>query len=105
MRGEGTTAESAWAPLSHPVFRALWIASVVSNIGTWMQNVGAAWLMTELAPSALLVALVQTATNLPVFLLAVSPGSRGALFVPPPQPLGMERPRRPAPPGLCGERI
>ncbi|MBV9768405.1 MAG: MFS transporter [Bryobacterales bacterium] len=39
----------------------------MSNIGTWMQNVGAAWLMTELAPSALLVALVQTATNLPLF--------------------------------------
>jgi MFS family permease len=53
---------------------------VVSNIGTWMQNVGAAWLMTELAPSALLVALVQTATNLPVFLLGVPAGAAGDLF-------------------------
>ena len=53
---------------------------MVSNIGTWMQNVGAAWLMTELAPSALLVALVQTATNLPVFLLGVPAGAAGDLF-------------------------
>jgi MFS family permease len=45
-----------------------------------MQNVGAAWLMTELAPSALLVALVQTATNLPVFLLGVPAGAAGDLF-------------------------
>ena len=41
MVTEGTTAESAWAPLSHPVFRALWIASLVSNIGTWMLVVAA----------------------------------------------------------------
>src|SRR5436309_3071531 len=58
MVTEGTTAESAWAPLSHPVFRALWISSLVSNIGTWMQNVGAAWAMTSLSPSPLMVALV-----------------------------------------------
>ena len=45
-----------------------------------MQNVGAAWLMTELAPSALLVALVQTATNLPVFLMGVPAGAAGDLF-------------------------
>jgi MFS family permease len=71
---------STWTPLLYTWFRWLWIASVVSNIGTWMQNVGAAWLMTELAPSALLVALVQTATNLPVFLLGVPAGAAGDLF-------------------------
>jgi MFS family permease len=71
---------STWTPLLYTWFRWLWIASVVSNIGTWMQNVGAAWLMTELAPSALLVALVQTATNLPVFLLAIPAGAAGDLF-------------------------
>jgi Transmembrane secretion effector len=49
---------STWTALLYTWFRWLWIASIVSNIGTWMQNVGAAWLMTELAPSALLVALV-----------------------------------------------
>ena len=36
MGSDGRTAESAWTPLSHPAFRALWIASLVSNIGTWM---------------------------------------------------------------------
>jgi len=71
---------STWTPLLYTWFRWLWIASIVSNIGTWMQNVGAAWLMTELAPSALLVALVQTATNLPVFLLGVPAGAAGDLF-------------------------
>jgi len=71
---------STWTPLFYTWFRWLWIAAVVSNIGTWMQNVGAAWLMTELAPSALLVALVQTATNLPVFLLGVPAGAAGDLF-------------------------
>src|SRR2546428_10655250 len=75
MRGEGTTAESAWAPLSHPVFRALWISSLVSNIGTWMQNVGAAWAMTSLSPSPLMVALVQSATSLPVFLVGLPAGA------------------------------
>jgi MFS family permease len=46
-----------------------------SNIGTWMQNVAAAWLMTELSASALMIALVQAVTNLPVFLLAVPSGA------------------------------
>jgi MFS family permease len=69
-----------WTPLLYTWFRWLWMANVVSNVGTWMQNVGAAWLMTELAPSALLVALVQTATNLPVFLLGVPAGAIGDLF-------------------------
>src|SRR6185369_16218661 len=64
MGGEDSTVESAWAPLSRAVFRALWIASLVSNIGTWMQNVGAAWAMTSLSPSPLMVALVQSATSL-----------------------------------------
>jgi MFS family permease/quinol monooxygenase YgiN len=66
---------SAYAPLRHPLFRWLFIASVASNIGTWMQNVGAAWLMTDLSSSSLLVGLVQTATNLPVFILAIPAGA------------------------------
>jgi MFS family permease/quinol monooxygenase YgiN len=47
----------------------------VSNLGTWMQNVGAAWMMTTLSASPLLIALVQTATTLPVFLLGVPAGA------------------------------
>jgi MFS family permease len=61
--------------LVYTAFRWLWIASIASNVGTWMQNVGAAWMMTTLAHSALLVALVQTATNLPVFLLGIPAGA------------------------------
>jgi MFS family permease/quinol monooxygenase YgiN len=53
----------------------LWIASVVSNIGTWMHEVGAGWLMTSLAPTPLMVALVQAATSAPVFLLALPAGA------------------------------
>src|SRR5438874_452940 len=66
---------SAWSPLRYPVFRALWIASLVSNIGTWMQNVGGVWLMSSLSPSPLLVALMQTATSLPVFLVGLPAGA------------------------------
>ena len=66
---------SAWSPLRYPVFRALWIASLVSNIGTWMQNVGGVWLMSSLSPSPFLVALMQTATSLPVFLVGIPAGA------------------------------
>jgi len=66
---------SPWAPLQHKVFRVLWVASIVSNIGTWMHEVGAGWLMTSLAPSPLMVALVQAATSAPVFLLALPAGA------------------------------
>src|SRR5438105_15145378 len=62
---------SAYAPLRRSLFRWLWIASLASNVGTWMQNVGAAWLMTELSASVLVVAFVQAATNLPFFVLAI----------------------------------
>jgi MFS family permease len=66
---------SAWSPLSHALFRALWLAAVASNIGTWMHNVGADWLMTSLAPSPLMVGLMQTAENAPLFLLALPAGA------------------------------
>src|SRR5215468_7854233 len=66
-----TTPPSALAPLRHRLFRALWIASLASNVGTWMQNTAAAWLMTSLSPSPVMVALTQTATSLPFFLFAL----------------------------------
>jgi MFS family permease len=72
---EPPSQPSTWAPLRQPLFRALWIAAVASNIGTWMQNVGAAWLMTSLAPSPAMVALVQAATTLPVFLVGLPAGA------------------------------
>ena len=66
---------STWSPLRHTIFRWLWIASVTSNIGTWFQNVGASWMMTTLTPSPTLVALVQSATSLPMFLLSLPAGA------------------------------
>jgi len=66
---------SVWHALAHRVFFWLWIAALVSNVGTWMQNVGAAWLMTSLSPSPLLVALIQTASSLPILLLALPAGA------------------------------
>jgi predicted MFS family arabinose efflux permease len=66
---------SALAPFRHSAFAILWIATVISNIGTWMNDVAAGWLMTTLAPSPLFVALVQTATTLPIFLFALPAGA------------------------------
>ncbi len=58
-----------------PLFRALWLAAVASNVGTWMHNVGAEWLMTTLAPTPFFVALMQTAETAPTFLLALPAGA------------------------------
>src|SRR3989442_3271731 len=71
---------SPWSPLRRPLFRSLWIADVASNIGTWMHDAAAAWLMTLLAPSPLLVSLVQAATTLPLFLLALPAGALADIF-------------------------
>jgi MFS family permease len=68
-------AISAWAPLQEPVFRALWTANAVSNIGGWMQAVGAAWLMTSLTSSPLMVTMVQFANSVPVVFLALPAGA------------------------------
>src|SRR5438477_6697696 len=70
-----TPANSALAPLREPLFRSLWIAAVISYTGTWMQNVGAGWLMTQLTMSPLMVSLVTAATTLPVFLVILPAGA------------------------------
>ena len=62
-----TKPVSALAPLRIGVFRALWTASLVSNIGSWMHLVAASWLMTSLTASAAVVALLQTANSGPSF--------------------------------------
>lgn len=64
-----------WSPLRRAVFRSLWIAGLASNVGTWIQNVGAAWLMTSLAPTPFWVSMVQAASSLPFFLLAIPAGA------------------------------
>ena len=68
-------ADSPWSPFRHPTFTVLWIATVVSNIGTWMQNAAAGWLMTGLNPDPLIVALVQVATSLSMFLFVLPAGA------------------------------
>ena len=68
-----------WTPFAFAVFRAIWIAGLVSNVGTWMQNVAGVWLVTTLTTSALLVALMQTATSLPAFLLSMPAGAMADL--------------------------
>lgn len=65
---------SPWQPLSQPVFRLLWIATVVSNIGSWMNDVGVNWTMLTLSADPLSVALVQAASSLPMFLFALPSG-------------------------------
>src|SRR6059036_2994449 len=74
-RSKEERAPSALAPLREPLFRALWIAALVSNVGTWIQEVGAAWLMTSITASPTQVALVQAAATLPIFLLALVAGA------------------------------
>ena len=71
----GAAEVSPWGPLRRRLFRTLWIATVVSNTGTWMHDVGAGWLMTSLAPTPLMVALVQAATTLPMVFLALPAGA------------------------------
>lgn len=71
---------SAWSPLRHRVFGVLWGATLLSNIGTWVHEVGAGWLMTSLAPSPAMVSLVQTATMLPVFLFSLPAGALADIF-------------------------
>ncbi|CUU26166.1 MFS transporter (plasmid) [Duffyella gerundensis] len=65
---------SSWQPLQQPVFRMLWIATVVSNIGSWMSDVGINWTMLSLSADPLAIALVQAASSLPMFLFALPSG-------------------------------
>ncbi len=66
---------SAWSPLSHRVFRGLWIASVASHVGSYMTDVGQGWLMSSLTPSPLVVSMLLTAESLPFFLLGLPAGA------------------------------
>lgn len=65
----------ALVPLRHFDYRRLWLANIVTSLGLWLQNTGAGWLMTTLAPVPLVVAMVQVATILPTFLLALPGGA------------------------------
>jgi MFS family permease len=69
------TLPTALEPLRGPVFRGLWFAWLAANMTMWMNDVAAAWLMTSLTTSPVMVALVQTASTLPVFLLGLPSGA------------------------------
>jgi MFS family permease len=66
---------SSLSPFRYTTFTVLWIATVVANIGTWMQNAAAGWLMTGLDPDPFIVSLVQVANALPMFLFALAGGA------------------------------
>jgi MFS family permease len=72
---ESTSPATAWAPLSYPVFRMLWLAWLTANVCMWMNDVASAWLMTSLSTNPVMVALVQSASTLPVFLLGLPSGA------------------------------
>lgn len=67
-----SSTTSPWAPLAAGTFRALWLAQFASNVGTWVQSVGAQWLVLDHGPTV--VALVQTASTLPAFMFALPAG-------------------------------
>src|ERR1700710_996830 len=74
------SADGVAAPLRHAVFRRIWLASLLSNLGLLIQAVGAAWAMTEIAASADKVALVQTALMLPVMLISMPAGAIADMY-------------------------
>src|SRR5262252_5400371 len=78
--GAPAAAVPPWGALRYQVFRWLWIATVVSNIGTCMYNAASGWLMTSLNPSPLMVSLVQVANSLPLFLFALPAGALADLL-------------------------
>ena len=73
--GTAEVQGSAWSPFRYTVFTVLWVATVLSNIGSWMQSAAAGWLMTSLRPNPFAVALVQAATTLPMFLFSLPAGA------------------------------
>src|SRR5690349_23819636 len=74
------TADGVAAPLQYVVFRRIWLASLLSNLGLLIQAVGAAWAMTQMTSSADKVALVQTALMLPVMLIAMPAGAVADMY-------------------------
>jgi MFS family permease len=68
------------APLRNGTFRRIWLASLLSNLGLFIQGVGAAWAMTQMTSSAELIALVQTALMLPIMLSSLAAGAIADMY-------------------------
>jgi len=71
----GSSHAGIYGPLKVPLFRAFWFAALASNVGTWINGVSSAWVMTDLSPSPVMVSLVQAATSLPMVLFALAAGA------------------------------
>jgi MFS family permease len=74
------SADGIAAPLRHALFRRIWLASLLSNLGLMINGVGAAWAMTQMTSSADMVALVQTALMLPIMLLSLAAGAIADMY-------------------------
>ncbi|TKT70801.1 MFS transporter [Afipia massiliensis] len=74
------SADGITAPLRHAVFRRIWLASLLTNLGLMINGVGAAWAMTQMTSSASMVALVQTALMLPIMLLSLAAGAIADMY-------------------------
>lgn len=74
------SADGIAAPLRHAVFRRIWLASLLTNLGLMINGVGAAWAMTQMTSSASMVALVQTALMLPIMLLSLAAGAIADMY-------------------------
>ena len=72
---EVAVAQPSPRPFDYPIFRAVWIASLISNFGGLIQSVGASWMMMSLSRSEQMVALVQASVTLPILLLSLLAGA------------------------------
>ncbi len=79
-KGAASRAPSFLAPFRHRAFAVIWTATLVSNVGWWMYSTASGWLMTSLNPDPLIVALVQAASSLPIFLFAIPAGALADIF-------------------------
>ncbi|MDI1451123.1 MFS transporter [Polyangium sp. 6x1] len=75
-----TATPDAWAPLRREVFRSLWFGTLASNVGLWVQNAAGSWDMTSFGTAPVYVALLQTASSLPVFLIGLPAAAFGDIF-------------------------
>src|ERR1700743_3207381 len=76
----GLATDSSTAPLRYSIFRRIWLASLLSNLGLMIQAVGAAWAMTQMTSSADKVALVQTSLMLPIMLISMPAGAVADMY-------------------------